>query len=156
MNGRKWFCPDCEFDLYNNTASAVGIILKNSLNQVLFEVRAKEPRKGYLALPGGFTSADESAEDAARRECLEETGLKVNDLKYICSFPNNYEYKNIHYKTCDLFFSADFPDNSSMQAQPSEVESFVWKEIKTEEDVKNLPLAFDSAKKSLLCWLKTR
>lgn len=156
MNGRKWLCPDCGFDLYNNTASAVGIIIKNSLNEVLFEVRAKEPRKGFLALPGGFTNADESAEEAAARECFEETGIRITKLKYICSFPNDYEYKNIHYKTCDLFFAADLPENSSTKVQQSEVQSLVWKKIKSEEDLNLLPLAFESAKKSLLYWLKSK
>ncbi|MBB5219984.1 NUDIX domain-containing protein [Treponema rectale] len=154
MNGRKWLCPDCGFDLYNNTASAVGIIIHNSGNEVLFEVRAKEPRKGYLALPGGFTNADESAEQAAERECMEETGLSIKNLTYVCSFPNDYEYKNIHYKTCDLFFSAGMPEQMQLKAQETEVQSFVWKKIKTEDDIQNLPLAFSSAKKSLLCWLQ--
>lgn len=154
INGRKWLCPDCSFDLYNNTASAVGIIIHNEENEVLFEVRAKDPRKGYLALPGGFTNADESAEAAAARECMEETGIAIKDLTYVCSFPNDYEYKNIHYKTCDLFFSACLPEKTELKAQETEVQSFVWKKIKTEDDVQNLPLAFNSAKKSLLYWLQ--
>ena len=102
LNNKKWFCPDCGFDLYNNVASAVGAIISDSNGNVLFEVRAKNPRKGFLALPGGFTDQDETAEDAVRRECLEETGIEISEVKYLCSFPNDYEYKNISYKTCDL------------------------------------------------------
>ena len=26
-NNRKWICPECGFDLYNNIAAAVGIVL---------------------------------------------------------------------------------------------------------------------------------
>ena len=69
---RKWMCPDCGFDLYNNVATAVGLIIQDKNKNVLFEVRAKEPRKGFYAVPGGFVDFDESAEEAAIRECREE------------------------------------------------------------------------------------
>ena len=54
LENEKWFCVDCGFDLYNNVASAVGAIISDSEKNVLFEIRAKEPRKGFFALPGGF------------------------------------------------------------------------------------------------------
>ena len=31
-DNRKWFCPDCGFDLYNNVAAAVGIIICDKNN----------------------------------------------------------------------------------------------------------------------------
>ena len=82
--------------MYNNVASAVGVIFHDKDCNVLFEKRAKNPRKGFLALPGGFCDRDETAEQAVLRECLEETGAKPNNIKYLCSFPNDYEYKDIH------------------------------------------------------------
>ena len=36
MNGRKWLCNDCGFDLYNNVASAVGVILENDFYDKIF------------------------------------------------------------------------------------------------------------------------
>ncbi len=44
--------------------------------QVLLIQRGIEPFKGMWAFPGGFIKMDESAEDGARRELFEETGLK--------------------------------------------------------------------------------
>ena len=52
VQNKKWACPDCGFDLYCNVAAAVGLIICSPDNSVLFETRAKEPRKGFLALPG--------------------------------------------------------------------------------------------------------
>ena len=93
-HNRKWICPDCGFDLYNNVAAAVGVIIKDKYNNILFEVRAKEPRKGYLALPGGFVDFNESAEEAVVRECREEIGveLDINSIRFLCTNPNTYEY----------------------------------------------------------------
>ena len=154
--GRKWKCPKCGFELYNNVANAVGLVIQNAGGEILLEKRAKDPRKGFLALPGGFTDFDESAEEAAHRECIEETGVAPEKIKYLCSFPNTYEYKGITYKTCDLFFTASLPQNYTLKAQEGEVDAFIWKKIATKEDVENCPLAFDSARKTLLKWLEEK
>ena len=152
--GHKWLCPDCEFDLYNNVASAVGLLIQNEKGEILLEKRAKDPRKGFLAFPGGFTDADETAEEACIRECKEETGVAPLSVEYLCSYPNTYIYKDIIYKTCDMFFTAALPPHYTLKRQEGEVDSFVWKKITGKEDIEACPLAFDSAKKTLLNWLK--
>ena len=156
MGGRKWKCPECGFDLYNNVASAVGVIILNDKGEILLEKRAKEPRKGFLALPGGFADPDETAEEAVVRECIEETGVKPSSVRYLCSFPNTYEYKSVCYKTCDLFFTATLPSGFTLTPQQGEVDAFVWKKIASAEDVDDCPLAFDSAKRTLLLWLEEK
>ena len=150
MNGRKWLCNDCGFDLYNNVASAVGVILENAEGKILLETRAKEPRKGFLAFPGGFCDPDETAEEACTRECFEEIGIRPADIKFLCSFPNTYEYKNVVYKTCDLFFSAKIPEDAQFNPQESEVQSYSFVSASTKEEIEKIPLAFDSARKTLL------
>lgn len=154
-DNRKWICKDCGFDLYNNVAAAVGIILTDKDKNILFEIRAKEPRKGFLAFPGGFVDPDESAEEAVKRECKEEIGVEPVNIKYICSFPNTYEYKNFIYKTCDLFFTAELAENAKIKTQETEVTGTKWIKIKNSEDIQKLPLAFESAKKTLEVWLKS-
>jgi len=154
---KKWLCPECGFDLYCNVAAAVGVIIYDKHHNVLFEVRAKDPQKGFLALPGGFVDADESAEDAVVRECREEIGVEVTGVKFLCTNPNTYIYKNITYKTCDMFFTAELPEEfetieeyiKTLKAEESEVTDFVSKKIITENDIENLPLAFNSAKMTL-------
>lgn len=106
--GTKWKCPDCGFNLYNNIAAAVGLILVAE-NRFLTFSRVKDPQKGKLGLPGGFVNAGETLEEACKRECHEEIGIEPPPFKYLCSSPNDYPYKNIAYKTCDVFFYAEFP-----------------------------------------------
>lgn len=159
---RKWFCSDCGFDLYCNVAAAVGVIIKDRNNNVLFEIRAKEPRKGCAALPGGFVDFDERAEDAVIRECREEIGVEITNAEFLCSFPNTYQYKNIEYKTCDLFFTAELSDKydsieefiKSLTAEESEVLGFKAYKVENLTDIENIPLAFESARNTLKLMLK--
>ena len=54
--------------------------------EVLLIKRAREPFKGLWAFPGGFVDKNESLEDAAARELLEETGLTQIRLEQIGAF----------------------------------------------------------------------
>ena len=156
LNGRKWLCPDCGFDLYNNVAGAVGLLIQNSAGEVLFVKRSKDPRKGFLTVPGGFVEPDETAEEAAFRECREEIGVRPESVRYLCSFPNNYEYRTVQYKTCDMFFTAELPHEYELKPQVGEVEGFVWQKLENAKDVEECPLSFDSTKKTLLKWLEEK
>ena len=159
---RKWLCPDCGFDLYNNVASAVGIVIYDKYRNVLFEVRAKEPRRGFLAVPGGFVDFDESAEEAVIRECREEIGVPLEGAEFLCSAPNTYEYKGIEYKTCDIFFTVALPPQfesiddfiKSLKREESEVTAFEAHRVATPEDIEKIPLAFESARITLRRWLE--
>src|SRR6476619_4454364 len=69
-------CPACGFIFYRNPVPAVGVVVALEGKVVLVR-RRYEPRAGCWALPAGFMELGESAEDAAIRECHEETGLLV-------------------------------------------------------------------------------
>jgi ADP-ribose pyrophosphatase YjhB (NUDIX family)/GNAT superfamily N-acetyltransferase len=69
-------CPSCGFIFYRNPVPAVGVVVALEGKLVLVR-RRYEPRAGCWALPAGFMELGESAEDAAIRECHEETGLLV-------------------------------------------------------------------------------
>ncbi|WP_149554430.1 NUDIX hydrolase [Treponema pectinovorum] len=153
IKNRRWECANCGFELYNNVATAVGLLIFNKDGKLLLEKRAKEPRKNFYAFPGGFVDFDESAEQACVRECQEELGVTPLALKYLCSFPNDYEYKRFDYKTCDLFFTAQLPDGVKFNLQETEVAGLEWFSVKDEKSIDEIPLAFESAKRTLKFFL---
>ncbi|HEC36489.1 MAG TPA: GNAT family N-acetyltransferase [Anaerolineae bacterium] len=81
-------CPACGFVLYRNPVPGAGVLVEMEGGLVLIR-RGEPPFKGWWALPAGYIEADESVEQAAVRECKEETGLDVELLELfgVYSFP---------------------------------------------------------------------
>jgi 8-oxo-dGTP pyrophosphatase MutT (NUDIX family) len=115
-------CPDCGFLYYHNVAAAAACIIETN-EGIVFLTRSKDPSKGKLDLPGGFIDQDEGAVEGMRRECLEELGTDFGAaFSFFASFPNDYLYKGIDYKTCDLYFAVSAPDlkASDIRLDPNE------------------------------------
>ena len=86
---------------YNNPHAAVGVLLINDNNEVLFAKRAGEPQKDKYDFPGGFVNYDEEPEEAAKRELLEEAALEIHDLQLVHAVINHYT-ENV--TSCDLLY----------------------------------------------------
>ncbi len=69
-------CPLCGRSWYRNSAPAVGAVILED-GRVLVTVRAREPEKGRLDLPGGFLEVGEHPMDGLVREVREELGVEV-------------------------------------------------------------------------------
>lgn len=69
-------CGSCDRIFYRNPVPAVGVVVALDGRVVLVQ-RRYEPRAGCWGLPAGYMELGETAEAAAARECLEETGLQV-------------------------------------------------------------------------------
>ena len=69
---------------------ACGCIIYNENNEILLEERVDDNKWG---LPGGCMELGETIEETAYREVLEETGLKVENLKLF----NIYSGKKEHH-----------------------------------------------------------
>jgi NAD+ diphosphatase len=121
---KKYHCPACGWEFYQNTAAAVAGILEFE-GEILAVVRNREPGKGLLDFPGGFVDPDESAEQALAREIKEELNIDIGKPDYLCSAPNFYRYKNIDYTTCDMFFVVKL-ESDTFELELSEISGYKW------------------------------
>lgn len=142
---KKLSCEVCDYVMFHNCAAAVAVVIKCG-DEFLFTKRNQDPAKGKLDLAGGFVDPKESAEETCERELFEEMNLRIdkNQLKFICSLPNVYHYKNINYNTLDLFFEYSVEEKFQTKLEMSEISEVVWMR---KDGLKKDDLAFDSQKK---------
>jgi 8-oxo-dGTP diphosphatase len=89
-------CPNCGWVYFPDPKVAVVVLIRKE-RQVLLVQRVFEPQRGHWTLPSGFVDAGEDPRAAAIRECQEETGLDVGDLKLL-----------------DVIFSQEYPRGASI------------------------------------------
>jgi len=83
-NRLRYVCISCEMIHYQNPNVVAGvlplIVDTDGVEKILLCRRAIEPRYGYWTLPAGFMENNESLEEAAARESMEEANLKLGQL----------------------------------------------------------------------------
>jgi 8-oxo-dGTP pyrophosphatase MutT (NUDIX family) len=121
-NGKSKHCESCGFTYYFNPSAATVALIEREVGrqssgeessnchlsnrQIEWCVvrRAKEPAKGTLDLPGGFSDMFETSEEGVCREVREETGLDVDRVDFLFSIPNLYVYSGFTVHTIDFFY----------------------------------------------------
>lgn len=103
-------CPSCNLHYYINPKPANAVILENVKGELLFVVRAFDPKKGMLDLPGGFIDVDETIEESLTREIQEELGIKLHTFEYVASFPDEYEHGEVSSRSIGILFKAKLPE----------------------------------------------
>jgi 8-oxo-dGTP diphosphatase len=112
----------------------VDVVLCKS-NKILLIKRLKEPFKDCWALPGGFVDENEDLEDAAKRELLEETSVKVQKLEQIGAFGKPFRDPRSH--TVSIAFYGKVNEDTVAIAADDAKEAYWF-------PLNNLPeLAFD-------------
>jgi ADP-ribose pyrophosphatase YjhB (NUDIX family) len=151
-NNKEFRCPDCGFLYYHNTAAATGLVIRTG-DEIVLLVRARDPAKGKLGLPGGFVDPGEGAFEGLRRECREELGWDPGSrCTLFASFPNVYPYRGITYNTCDLFFTVTVPGLTAADFTLEEREVSGLRFIKP-RDIRPEDLAFDSTRRAIQAYL---
>ena len=84
--GKK--CPECRQEFYPHISPA--IIVRINRDDSILMVRARNFRGTYYGLVAGFLEAGETLEECVHREVMEETGIRIKNLKYFGSQPWPY------------------------------------------------------------------
>ena len=74
------------FDPVAVTVDIVVLTVRHGQLGVLLVRRGGHPQRGRWALPGGFVNADETLDEAARRELVEETGVSAAHVEQLGAY----------------------------------------------------------------------
>lgn len=94
------------FNQYPSSKTTVDVaILKG--NELLLGRKLHQTKFRFI---GGFSEPeDESYESDAKREVLEETGVEIDNLNYVCSLKiDDWRYRNEVDKIKTIFYTADY------------------------------------------------
>ncbi|PIF02080.1 MAG: DNA mismatch repair protein MutT [Draconibacterium sp.] len=97
-------CKICNFHFYFNASAAVAALVTDGKGRLMLVKRGVEPHYGMLDLPGGFIDPGETAENAVKRELMEELGLKTKFIRYLQSAPNEYIFSDFSVFTLDMAY----------------------------------------------------
>ncbi len=114
---------------------AVDVLVEKN-GTVLLIKRTHDPFKGKYALPGGFVEYGETVENAAVRECREETGIDV-ELEGILGVYSDPDRDPRGHVVSIVFFATAKKGKIS---NSNETEDVGYKPLK---EIENLELAFD-------------
>lgn len=98
------------------------IILKE--NKVLLGKRKNSHGAETWCFPGGHLDFWEKIEDCARRETMEETGIKIKNLRSGPYTNDLFEKEDKHYIT--LFIIADYESGEVRLMEPDKCEKWDW------------------------------
>ncbi len=134
-------CDQCGYVAYENPKVVVGSVVVHE-GKVMLCRRAIEPRRGFWTLPAGYLELQETVEEGARREALEESGaqIQLDGILAVYSISRIGQVQVIFRARFDG--AADFaPGIESL-----DVRLFDWADIPWDE------LAFPSVHWSLRAW----
>lgn len=146
-----YFCKNCSGRAYLNPTPGVSILpVKNG--KVLLGRRKINPGKGELDTIGGFMQIKESAEETAKREFFEETGIKITNLEFLGSVWGIYGDTGEY--TINLNFITQL-DKEKPKAR-EDISSIEWIPIKKAHLIKSSFRNVGESLKALQKWYKNK
>lgn len=127
-NRERRVCTTCGFVDYENPKVVVGSVVVHE-GRFLLCRRAIEPRRGYWTIPAGFLEHNESTEDGARREAMEEAGatLDIEALLAVYNIPRISQVQLIY--KARLATPAFHAGDESLEVQLFDWDRIPWEEL---------------------------
>lgn len=135
-------CETCGKEVWPQLATAI-IVMIHRGDEVLL-VHAKNFKGNFFGLVAGFVETGETLEQAVHREVMEETGLKITNVRYFGSQPWPFP--------CGLMvgFEADYSEGE-IKLQESELAAGAWF---TRNNLPQIPEKLSIARKLIDKWLE--
>ena len=107
----------------NRPKVGIGVIVIKD-RKVLLGKRKNAHGEGSWSFPGGHLEFNESWEECAERETLEETGLKISNVRFVTATNDIFQFEKKHYIT--LFMIADYKSGELQILEPDKCEKWEW------------------------------
>lgn len=101
----------------------IGVIIRKD-GRVLLGKRRGAHGEGDWAFPGGHLEFNETWENCARREVLEETSLSVKNIHFGAITNDIFKNENKHYIT--IFMVCDYKSGAVKIMEPNKCEKWEW------------------------------
>jgi 8-oxo-dGTP diphosphatase len=105
--------------------TGVGVFVMKE-GKVLLGKRKSSHGAGEYATPGGHLEYMESFEDCAKRECMEEAGIEIENVRFAFLY-NMKKYAPKHYVHIELL--ADWKSGDPKVSEPDKCEGWDWYEL---------------------------
>lgn len=115
---RSLVCPECGHVEYPAIPPSVLVAVTDG-NRLLL-TRYNRPGSSRYVLVAGYVEAGETAEQTAHREVMEETGVRIKNLRYIGSQPWGLS------GTLSLAFSAELDGSDELSCDEEELAEACW------------------------------
>ncbi len=93
-------------------------------DKVLLGKRKNSHGEGTWCFPGGHQEFGESFEDCARRETLEETGIRIKNIRLATVTNDIFEKEGKHYVT--VYMVAEHDSGEARVMEPNKCETWGW------------------------------
>lgn len=146
-NRPRFVCDSCDIIHYQNPKIVAGCIPVWE-DKVLLCRRAIEPQHGLWTLPAGFMENDETVQQAAARETMEEANARV-ELQELYSLFNLPHVSQVYMIFRSRLLDLDFePGIESLETKLFTKDEIPWNEIAFKTIEQSLRFYFDDQKKN--------
>lgn len=101
----------------------IGVIIIKDGN-ILLGKRKNAHGEGSWSFPGGHLEFNETWEDCADRETMEETGLGITNIRFGTATNDIFKVEDKHYIT--IFMLADYHSGEARVMEPDKCEGWKW------------------------------
>lgn len=142
-NRERLVCPDCSFVHYENPKLSVGSVASLD-GKVLLCKRAIPPQIGFWTIPSGYLEIDETPQEGAIREALEEANAKIQPTELLAVYTIGA------FGVIQMIFRAELSD-SEISVGPESLEVGLFSEDQIPWD----ELSFESVRRVLKRYFQT-
>ena len=137
-------CTSCGKEVWPALKTAIIVAVTRNNGKEILLVQSNKFKKDYMGLVAGFVETGETLETCVHREVMEETNVRIKNLRYFASQPWPYPSGLM------VGFTAEY-DGGELQLQYSELNKGGWF---SRDNMPDIPGKVSLARRLIDAWLE--